>query len=316
MKPNCSIVIRAFNEDKHIGRLLAGINQQTVKNVQVILVDSGSTDTTVEIAKSMGAEVVSIEPKDFTFGKSLNLGISHAESDLVVIVSAHVYPVYPDWLENLLEPLKVSQSALSYGKQRGAKQTKYSEHQIFAKWYPDQSLLFQEHPFCNNANAAIKRELWDQHHYHEGLPGLEDLEWANWAFKAGYNIAYQADAEVIHVHNETWKNVYNRYRREAMAFKQIFPHEHFHLIDVVKLWVSNVSNDIQSARKQQVFTSELKSILMFRTMQFWGTYQGYRKTGSLTWQLKQAFYYPGKRLEAENQSSKRQVKPIHYHDGD
>lgn len=316
MKPNCSIVIRAFNEDKHIGRLIAGINQQTVKNVQVILVDSGSSDNTVEIAKSMGAEVVSIEPKDFTFGKSLNLGISHADSDLVVIASAHVYPVYPDWLETLLEPLKLSQTALSYGKQRGAKQTKYSEHQIFAKWYPDQSVLHQENPFCNNANSAIKRDLWEEHRYHEGLPGLEDLEWANWAFKAGYNIAYQGDAEVIHVHNETWKSVYNRYRREAMAFKQIFPHEHFHLIDVVRLWMSNVSNDIKSAKKQRVLTSELKSILMFRTMQFWGTYQGYRKTGSLTWQLKQAFYYPGKHLDSQNQSSQREVKPIHYHDGD
>jgi len=316
MKPICSIIIRAFNEEKHIGRLLTGIGEQTVKDVQVILVDSGSTDNTVQVAKSLGAEVHQIEPKEFSFGKSLNLGISQAISDLVVIASAHVYPVYPDWLEKLLEPLNENQTALTYGKQRGARQTKYSEHQIFAKWFPEQSVSLQEHPFCNNANAAIKRELWEQHHYHEGLPGLEDLEWANWAYKAGYKIAYQAEAEVIHVHNETWKSVYNRYRREAMAFKQIFPHEHFHLHDVVRLWISNVSSDFQSANSQQVLLSELRSILLFRSMQFWGTYQGYRKTGSLTWQLKQAFYYPGKRLENGSQSADREVKPIRYHDGD
>jgi len=49
----CSIVIRAYNEEKNIGRLLMGINQQTIKkDVEVILVDSGSTDDTVVVAKT------------------------------------------------------------------------------------------------------------------------------------------------------------------------------------------------------------------------------------------------------------------------
>ena len=55
-QPQCSIVIRAFNEGKHIGRLLEGIRQQTIKDVQVILVDSGSTDDTVQIAESFGTD--------------------------------------------------------------------------------------------------------------------------------------------------------------------------------------------------------------------------------------------------------------------
>ena len=46
---NCSIVIRAYNEEKHIGRLLEGIKQQTLKDVEIILVDSGSTDRTLAI---------------------------------------------------------------------------------------------------------------------------------------------------------------------------------------------------------------------------------------------------------------------------
>ena len=48
---NCSIVIRAYNEEKHIGRLLEGIRQQTLKDVEIILVNSGSTDQTVSIAE-------------------------------------------------------------------------------------------------------------------------------------------------------------------------------------------------------------------------------------------------------------------------
>jgi len=69
MKPDVSIIIRAFNEERHIGRLLDGIRQQTVQNAQIILVDSGSTDRTVAIAQAGGAEVVRISPQEFTFGR-------------------------------------------------------------------------------------------------------------------------------------------------------------------------------------------------------------------------------------------------------
>ena len=107
---NCSIIIRAYNEEKHIGRLLEGIKQQTVKDVEVILVDSGSTDSTVAIAESFGARVVRIPSAEFTFGRSLNFGIKAAKRELIVIASAHVYPVYPDWLETLLRPFQDDRS--------------------------------------------------------------------------------------------------------------------------------------------------------------------------------------------------------------
>jgi len=70
---NCSLVIRAYNEARHLPRLLEGVRQQTVKDVEVILVDSGSTDDTVSIAESYGAKIVHIPPQDFTFGRSLNV---------------------------------------------------------------------------------------------------------------------------------------------------------------------------------------------------------------------------------------------------
>src|SRR5689334_8534484 len=113
---NCSIVIRAYNEDRYIQRLLDGIRRQTVKDVDVVLVDSGSTDSTVPIAESFGAHVVHIPSSEFTFGRSLNLGMKAARQELVVIASAHVYPVYPDWLETLLRPLEQdAKIALTYG---------------------------------------------------------------------------------------------------------------------------------------------------------------------------------------------------------
>ncbi len=175
---NCSIVIRAYNEANHLPRLLEGISHQTIKEVEVILVDSGSTDDTVSIAESFGARVVRIAADEFTFGRSLNLGIQAAKHEFVVIASAHVYPVYPDWLECLLRPFEDDKIALVYGKQRGTEISKFSEQQILQQWFPDADMPRQPSPFCNNANAAIRRSLWEQHPYDETLTGLEDVAWA------------------------------------------------------------------------------------------------------------------------------------------
>ena len=170
----CSIVIRAYNEEKHIGRLLEGVNQQTLNDVEIILVDSGSTDATVSIAESFGARIVRIASGEFTFGRSLNFGVREATREFVVIASAHVYPVYPDWLESLLRPFEDEKVALTYGKQRGPDSAKYSEQQIFHRWYPDASNSDQPTAFCNNANAAIRKSMWEKNPYDETLTGLED----------------------------------------------------------------------------------------------------------------------------------------------
>lgn len=312
-RPHCSIIIRAFNEEEHIGRLLTGILQQTVTDVEIILVDSGSTDATVAIASHYPVKLVHIRPQDFTFGYSLNRGIAAASAPLVVIASAHVYPVYPDWLENLLEPFKNPNVGLTYGKQRGDEDSKFSEHMIFSRWYPDERNPKQAHPFCNNANAAIRRKLWEQHPYDETLSGLEDLAWAKWVREQGLSIAYVPEAEIVHVHDETPRAVYNRYRREAMAFKQIYSQEKFGLLSFIRMTTANILIDaIQASRYGELF-AHLKEIIWFRTMQFWGTYRGYQQAGPLTAQLKQTFYYPAIQKTA-NENHQRKVKPISYGD--
>ena len=311
-RPVCSIIIRAYNEEQHIGRLLAGISAQTVKETQVILVDSGSTDSTVRIARQFPVEVVTIKPEEFTFGRSLNLGIARAKSDLIVMASAHVYPVYPDWLEMLLKPFEDEQVALAYGKQRGCETTQFSEHQIFRHWYPDRSMTRQTTPFCNNANAAIRHQLWQEHPYDELIPALEDLAWSKWAQEKGYAISYCADSEVIHVHNESMEGIFNRYRREGMAFKQIYPQENFTRQDQYRLFLQNIFSDYKEAKKQNLLWRSFKNIWRFRWRQFSGTYRGYQQSGPLTWQLKQSFYYPRQPELAGSHAKDRLVEPIQY----
>ncbi|CAG0963148.1 rhamnosyltransferase [Anaerolineales bacterium] len=307
---NCSIVIRAYNEEKHIGRLLEGIRQQTVKDVEVILVDSGSTDGTVSVAESFGAQTVRIRPDEFTFGRSLNFGIKSATRKLIVIASAHVYPVYPDWLETLLRPFEDESVALAYGKQRGPDFAKFSEQQIFHQWYPDVSKPRQETAFCNNANAAIRKSLWEKNNYDETLTGLEDLAWAKWAKEQGHVIAYVAEAEIIHVHDETPRGVYNRYRREAMALRKIYPEAHFNFYDFLRLTATNIFSDLWHATRERVLLKNLASIFWFRYMQFHGTRIGHRETSLVTPQLRETFYYARERKRKEE--NKRDVKPIRY----
>ena len=309
----CSIVIRSFNEEKYIGRLLEGILQQTEKDIEIILVDSGSTDATVAIASHYPVRICHINPSEFTFGRSLNYGISKAKGDYVINASAHIFPLYTDWIYLLLLHFNDAQVGLVYGKQRGNSTTRFSEKQLLKHWYPDSSQFRQTHPFCNNANAAIKRSLWEQHPYDELLPGLEDIDWARWAIEQGYYISYAHEAEIIHVHDEAPRRVFNRYRREAIAFKKIFPHEQFNLTNFIKLYLTNAESDIRYASSQHVLSENIIEILWFRFMQFWGTYQGYRYSGPLTEKLRQTFYYPLIDKPTSNQYS-RDAKLIRYDD--
>ncbi len=306
----CSIVIRAYNEEKHIGRLLEGLRQQTLKDVEIILVDSGSTDQTVSIAEAFGARIVHIPSAEFTFGRSLNFGLRQATRELIVIASAHVYPVYPDWLETLLRPFDDEKVALTYGKQRGPVTAKYSEQQIYHQWYPDASNPSQTTAFCNNANAAIRKSLWEQNQYDETLTGLEDLAWAKWTQEHDYKIAYVAEAEIIHIHNETPRGVFNRYRREAMALRRIYPEAHFNFYDFIRLTLTNIFSDLWHAAREHVLWKNISSIFWFRFMQFHGTRLGHRETSLITPQLRETFYYARERKPKQN--AKREIEPIRY----
>lgn len=287
-----SVVVRAFNEERFIAKLLAGIRQQQGVQTEVILVDSGSTDATVSIAHGFGSRIIHIPPEEFTFGRALNIGLNQASHEIVVLASAHVYPIYRDWLGKLTSPLESASTGLTYGRQIGNEITKYSEKRLFARWFPEQSDFQQRHPFCNNANAAVRRSVWEKYRYNEQLTGLEDLELAKRLQSDGLHVSYVADAPVVHVHEETPSRIYNRYRREAFALSQIMPGERMSLVDLIRLWTGNSLSDLYHATLDRELTKNWWEIPMFRAMQFYGAYRGFRQKGELSKELKQRFYYP------------------------
>lgn len=307
----CSIIIRAYNEERHIAKLLVGISQQTLAPHEVILVDSGSTDSTLAIAREFGAKIIEIPKGQFTFGRALNIGCAQAEGDILIFASAHVYPSNRTWLQELVAPLSDEKIVLSYGRQRGNHLNHFSEHQIFAKWFPARSEIPQAGYFCNNANAAIRRSEWAKRRYDETLTGLEDLSWGKAAHSEGLRIAYAATAEIVHVHEESWRSVQNRYRREAIAMTNIEPDARFGALDFCVLLARNVWGDLRIAAQHKRLLNEALGILNFRFNQFLGTYKGYRDKGQLPQSLWERFYFPAS-LEIEDIPAAHNADAIDY----
>lgn len=294
-----SAVIRAYNEGAHIGRLLKGLDQQTVKVDEVILVDSGSTDDTVAIAEAAGCRIVHIAKNEFSFGRALNRGCAAATGDILLFASAHVYPVYNTYVEHIVNAFERDGVAIAYGRQVGDERTKFSESRVMLKWFPNQNIWDQGHPFSNNANAAVLRSVWQESPYDESLTGLEDLDFAKKALDNGYKIAYVADSPVVHVHEETWNIIRNRYRREAMAYARIVDGSTMSLPRALGLALSNIVGDYREAVRVKCLRHNVLSIPHFRFAQFIGAWEGFRKPDLVSSRLLERFYYPAESQAAE-----------------
>ncbi len=290
--PRVSVVVRAYNESAHIGTLLDLVARQSFTDHEVVVVDSGSTDDTVAIAERRGARVVHIAKQDFTFGRSLNVGCRAARGELLLMASAHVFPVDGEWIAHLVRAFDDPRVALAYGRQTGHARSRFSESVLFRQQYPLRSNPDQRTPFCNNANCAVRRALWEAHPYDESLTGLEDLAWAQWALAAGHRIAYVAEAAVEHLHEEAPSRIFHRYEREAIALRRIVPDSHMYLQEFVRLLVQQVWGDLRAMWRERRTLALVREILLFRTMQYWGTFRGMNQRTEVTQRLLRQFYYP------------------------
>lgn len=296
-----SAVIRAYNEAAHIGKLLQGLTRQTVPLHEIVVVDSGSSDDTVAIAREHGARIVTIAKEEFSFGRSLNFGCEAAEGDLLLFVSAHVYPIYDTYVEHMVAPFDNPQTAIAYGRQVGDHRTKYSESRVMVKWFPEESIKNQAHPFSNNASAIIRKDVWGKLRYDESLTGLEDLDMAKRALELGLRIDYVAEAPIVHVHEETWSTIRNRYRREAIAYKQIMHEEQFSGREALMLAAFNIVSDYWHAARSGQARGNLIEIPKFRVAQFLGAAEGFRTDPTLSQSLMRRFYYPDLRRRPQRE---------------
>lgn len=274
--PETSIIIRTLNEEKHLGNLLRAIAEQEYKDYEIIVVDSGSTDRSIEIAEKHNAKIISIESRDFTFGYALNIGAKAAAGKYLVTASAHVLPLDNRWLTNIIAPLKENPKlAEVYGRQAGHPTSKFSEKMDFIRIFKlepiDSSVPID---YVNHANAAVRKDLWEQYPFDEYLFGLEDVAWSKLITEKGYLIRYEPEAPVYHIHEEKWPQVYNRYRREAIAALRIgLPHPPQGRTSLFG-FISNLILDY-IASFPSYSGGRFEEILRFRWYQWKGSRQGW-----------------------------------------
>ena len=306
MNPEISIVIRTLNEAKHLPSLLSSIRSQIIKmSYEIVLIDSGSTDKTLEIAQAFRCKITHISKKEFSFGRSLNKGIEFSKGKYLVFISGHCVPKNKHWLESLVLPLAEKKVQLTYGKQLADSTSYWSERQIYKKYFPDSKKLPQVGFFCNNANSAIIRSVWEKHLFDEELTGLEDLDLAKKLTDEGGKIGYIPEAAVYHIHNETWAQIRRRFEREAIALKKIMPNLIIKKRDLFRYIFMAIVNDIFNDNPLRPNIKEIPNIVLYRINQYYGSFIGNRyENKRISSKLKEIYFYPS--------SSKNQTIEIDY----
>ncbi|MGQ4646881.1 glycosyltransferase [Lyngbya aestuarii] len=228
MSITASILIRTKNEARDLPKALDIIRNQSLKPVDIIVVDSGSTDGTVDIVKQQSEiKLIQMLPEEFTFGSSLNIGFEAAQGEVVVSLSAHAFPCDQHWLQNLVKHFDDPQVAGVYGKQVPQPDAWPPVQRDYLSYYRDQLRVqnnlanFSDHSF-SNANSAIRFQSWKRRPFNETLTGAEDREWARIMLDLGYKIVYEPKAALYHSHNEPFLKVYQRTYREALAHEAIY----------------------------------------------------------------------------------------------
>lgn len=283
-----SILIRTKNEAPFIGKALELIANQSLKPHEIIVVDSESTDNTVEIVRNWkDVKLIEMPAREFTFGRSLNLGFEAATGDVVISLSAHAFPCDDYWLENLMQHFENAQVAGVYGRQLPQPDAWPPVKREYLSYYKDQLRLQTNADDASdrvfsNANSAIRHRCWKQHHFDETLTAVEDQEWAWSMLKLGYQIIYEPNAAVYHSHNESLQKVIQRNYRETIALNSLYNRE-VSIWRVLKVWSKAVQADTQYILQNKQDYQWLFKVPIYRAAAIYGCLKPSSWTG--LWRL-------------------------------
>lgn len=218
--PLVSIIILAKNAERYLDEILQAIFQQQCDfTFEVILIDSGSKDNTLQIAKDYPVRVIPIRPETYNHGETRNLGMqeSSRNSQFIVYLTQDATPLNEHWLKNLIRPLHEESEAAGVfsrhiprpgssvspvrqlvqltptgseeriEKQMPSSQEEYEENRIFYVWF-------------SNTSSALRKDVWENHPFKK-VDFAEDALWADEVIQAGYKIIFEPDSAVVHSHD-------------------------------------------------------------------------------------------------------------------
>ena len=218
-----SVVIPTYNASRYLDAQLRALHAQTAKDLDILIVDSSSSDRTVDIAKQYSVRTLIIPRMEFDHGGTRTLaGKIRSAGDILVYLTQDALPCDDEAIENLIQPLLAEQvCGASFGRQIPYQDaTPFAQHlrlfnyppQSYLRTYADRAALGIRAAFCSNSFAAYRRDALDEvGWFAKNLLLAEDMHVCARMLKKGYKLRYVAEAVVYHSHNYTVAQEFKRY---------------------------------------------------------------------------------------------------------
>lgn len=208
-----SVVIRTKNQSSALAFALKNLTERYIKSIsEIIVIDNESVDDSKDVASRYGASFVTI--KDFSFGGSANLCAREAKYPIVVLFSAHSYPISHDFFELIQQKFEQNTNLAGLRCLHSPNDYKNYINQISALEDPDKSgLIF--------SGSAFSREVWKRHPFKEDVATFEDKEWTRRVIKEGYEIDFVPSIFCYDI-KRTKKQLFFRFKNDIIGNYQLW----------------------------------------------------------------------------------------------
>ena len=227
----CSISILTKNEARNIGECLDAVfSQKGAGTFEVILIDSGSTDATLEIARGYPIRIEQIPAETFHHARTRNYAASLGKGPILINLSGDAIPASDSWLRNMLGNFSDPGVGAVYGRQLPKPGSTTEREDTFDTIYGDRKIVkdpahrnglgYRFYHF-SDVNSAIRRSVWEAAPYPEDLKMFEDLAIAKCILDAGWKIVYEPEAPVFHSHHYSAGQLFKRYFDIGYTLKEL-----------------------------------------------------------------------------------------------
>lgn len=249
MTPEFSVVIPVKDGARYLAELLDAVNAQG-EDVEILVIDSGSRDDSVRIARAGGARVLEIAPESFGHGRTRNLGAEETQGRLIAFLTQDATPV-AGWLAAYREAFALSDRVgAAFGPHLPRPDTSpmiaRELTEYFATFSRDGQPTVQRrggHPFLANVNACYRRDCWEELRFPD-VPYSEDQAFGRSMLEAGWEKVYHPGAAVLHAHDYSPTEFMRRYFDEYRGLRETLGHvEGFGLRSSAKIVRGQVAAD-------------------------------------------------------------------------
>jgi rhamnosyltransferase len=233
-----TVIVRTFNVEWVIDQALAALMSQKDVEINLMIVDSGSTDATLDMVAPYPHTLLHIELGTYFPGKVLNRSVKASKTEVVVFINSDVVLLDQYAIVKLINPLEDSMTVASFGRQVVRPEAdlwvKHDYERAFPANNNQPNWMHYSLPI-----AAMKKEAWELQNFYTDAWGSEDTHWGVQIKKKGYKVAYVNDAIAMHSHNYTLKQLASRRRIEGEADVFIYPERSLSLIKTLLSFTSS-----------------------------------------------------------------------------